>query len=227
LHHGHIEPGVVGQLAQQCRAGLQHGGADGAVRHYLESDASVDPALFGEQHTFAECVRLHREADVDGQVEQQGVAGVADALVRLVPWTTLPWARRRPAIRPPSRQDPPRRSWSFRLPRSAGVFDVGYIRVAELEAAGAEYCVDLVGPTEADDRSVYRWIAQPPGRRDRASCGVLCRAATVWSRSTRARCRDSCGSTKPTSCLRQSSSARLAIRSRVIAPVSSPEPIGE
>ena len=43
-----------------------------------ESDVSVDPALFGEQHAFAECEHLHREADVDRQLEQQGVAGVAD-----------------------------------------------------------------------------------------------------------------------------------------------------
>ena len=58
--------------------------------------------------------------------------------------------------------------------------------------------------------------------------GVLSsRVATFLSRSTSARCRESYGSLKRSLCLRQSSEGRLSIRSRVIAPVSRPEPIGE
>jgi len=52
-------------------------------------------------------------------------------------------------------------------------------------------------------------------------------SATARIRSTSARCADSWGSWNRSLCLRQSSSGRCSIRSRVIAPVRRPDPIGE
>ena len=65
--------------------------------------------------------------------------------------------------------------------------------VGELDLAGARQLLDLIGPPEPDDRAVHGRVVQRPGHGDRAGRRVV---RTSRSRSTSARCRDSCGSWK-------------------------------
>src|SRR4029453_16707795 len=103
--------------------------------------------------------------------------------------------------------------------------DRGDLFLAEPKVAGTHHTLHLldaaptIAPVTAGCRSVQA-IATSPGDRP-------CRAPTARRRSTSARFCDSFGSLNSGSRRRQSSLARLAARSRVIAPVSNPEAIGE
>ena len=159
------------------------------------------------------------------QTSPLAISASAFALVRLVPCTSWPWARRRPAIRLPIA---PRPTTPIVVIASlaGGGGDVGEIDVGEIEAAGVEYGIDLVGPSEADDRPIHCWIVQSPGGCDRARCGVMSGGDRMEPLDQGEVARQ----------LRLGEArvvfapvilGKFAICSRVMAPVSRPEAIGE
>ncbi len=145
--------------------------------------------------------------------------------------TAMPWSSSRRAIAEPIRPTPSSPTRAVRLvvcaSSSSAPFDFGDVVVGEVEGRAGQDRVDLVGAAEADDRAVDGRVAQRPGDGDRARGGVVPVGDRIAGASTSSRLRESCGSLKRGSCLRQSSSGRRSTRSRVMPPVSMPEPIGE
>jgi hypothetical protein len=83
LHHRDVEPGLLGEVEQQRDARLEHRRADRSRHHYLGRELRLDPVALGEEQPLAECEDLHREADVDGELEHQPLAVGADVGDRL------------------------------------------------------------------------------------------------------------------------------------------------
>jgi hypothetical protein len=109
---------------------------------------------------------------------------------------------------------------------SEGSFDRGDVIVSEVEVRRADDRLDLVGGPESGNRAVHRGVAQRPGDRDRprrSAVSLRDRDEPLDEGEIGGELRlPNAGSRE-----RQSSSGRLAMRLRVIFPVSSPELIGE
>ena len=106
-------------------------------------------------------------------------------------------------------------------------FDLGDVLVGELEVRRGEDRVDLVGAAEADDRAVDGRVAQRPRDRDRARRGVVALGDGAQSLDQL----EVAGQLRLAGSARRACASRRrrsrSMRSRVMPPVSMPEPIGE
>jgi hypothetical protein len=71
---GHVEPRLVGQVEQERYSRLQPRRPDCAVGHDLGRELGRDSPTLCEQRALGEGEHLHREAQVDRQLEHEPLA---------------------------------------------------------------------------------------------------------------------------------------------------------
>ena len=85
MHECHVEPGLFGKVEDEGTAGLSIGEPIELSLITCDGELGVDSAALGEQHPLAEGEHLHREADVDRELEQQCLIAWARRSVTVLP----------------------------------------------------------------------------------------------------------------------------------------------
>ena len=78
VHQSDVEPRLVGGVKDERDAEFEHRRTDLAVGHHLGGEVGVDALSFGQQQSLRERERLHREADVDRELEHEPLPVIAD-----------------------------------------------------------------------------------------------------------------------------------------------------